>query len=369
MVEKLDITKIKTKLRLKDGFLGSIAFSCKLVEDANLDAPMATDGLTIFYNPDRLEPFSQAQIVGILAHECGHIALRHVSRMRTGEYNPHYWNIASDMVVNEELQRIGFDLSMGLQMPMCYKGLCTEAIYDKIYGEPMSSSYFMDLVNNNQSKETDRTITSVLYSADRATTSVKAFNHMCGEFKDTFDLVMCPKLPWEKLLYKYSTDYFNEDYSYSKPNRRYADIAYLPSLAQVDESFSDFNCYIDISGSVTAETVGKFSYQINCVRKRLEIKTSRICSFSMSINSVDCLIEGNNKTPNLKSCTSEGGTEIAGVIEDINKTKPKVAVIFTDGYFHHAPIDKAKYPIIWCIFDNKNFKPTKGKVIELPKGI
>ena len=369
MVKKLDITKIKTKLRLKDGFLGSIAFSCKLVEDANLDAPMATDGLTIFYNPDKLEPFSQTQIVGILAHECGHIALRHVSRMHTGEYNPHYWNIASDMVVNDELQSIGFDLSMGLQMPMCYKGLCTEAIYDRIYGEPMSSSYFMDLVNNNQSKETERTITSVLYSADRATTSDKAFNHMCSEFRDTFDLVMCPKLPWEKLLYKYSTDYFNEDYSYSKPNRRYADIAYLPSLAQVDESFSDFNCYIDISGSVTAETIGKFLYQINCVRKRLEIKTSRICSFSLSINSVDCLIEGNDKTPNLKSCTSEGGTEIAGVIEDINKTKPKVAVIFTDGYFHHAPIDKAKYPIIWCIFDNKNFTPTKGKVIELPKGI
>ena len=56
MAEKLDITKIKTKVRLKDGFLGSIAFSCKLVEDTNLDAPMATDGLTIFYNPDKLEP-------------------------------------------------------------------------------------------------------------------------------------------------------------------------------------------------------------------------------------------------------------------------------------------------------------------------
>lgn len=59
-----------------------------------------------------------------------------------------------------------------------------------------------------------------------------------------------------------------------------------------------------------------------------------------------------------------GGTDIYPLLEHWIENPPKVAVIFTDGYFRpfNRPQD-IKFPVIWVIHSNKNFNPDFGQVI------
>jgi predicted metal-dependent peptidase len=59
---------------------------------------MATDGVTLFYNPSFVDTLNSATLVGVLAHEVMHPALQH--HLRRSTRNPRRWNIACDYAIN-----------------------------------------------------------------------------------------------------------------------------------------------------------------------------------------------------------------------------------------------------------------------------
>src|SRR5215469_8738088 len=100
----LRIQKARTALVLDHPFFGSLLFRLKGQESRSVKT-MATDGITLYYNPEFIHTLTAATLVGALAHEVLHPALHHHVR-RSGR-DPKRWNVACDYAVNPLLVDAG----------------------------------------------------------------------------------------------------------------------------------------------------------------------------------------------------------------------------------------------------------------------
>ncbi len=85
------------RLRAKQPFLAALALFARY-EVTHQVPTAATDGFTVFLNPDFWAPLSPAEQDGLLLHEVLHAALGHC--VRRGARHPMLWNIAADIVIN-----------------------------------------------------------------------------------------------------------------------------------------------------------------------------------------------------------------------------------------------------------------------------
>jgi predicted metal-dependent peptidase len=85
------------RLRVRQPFLAALALFAKY-EVTRVVPTAATDGATIYVNPDFWAPLTPAQQDGLLLHEVLHAALGHC--WRRGLRDPQVWNIAADIVIN-----------------------------------------------------------------------------------------------------------------------------------------------------------------------------------------------------------------------------------------------------------------------------
>jgi predicted metal-dependent peptidase len=113
MTDKIEIATVA--ITLKHPFWASLLFDKMEVK---LDTRMpvaATDGKTIFLNPDNMETRTNGQVVFIMAHEIGHAMFRHCPRFKyfkemgfEGQpFDQMLANIAADYVINAMLKECG----------------------------------------------------------------------------------------------------------------------------------------------------------------------------------------------------------------------------------------------------------------------
>ena len=95
------IQKARTALVLDHPFFGSLLFRLKDRECRSIQT-MATDGVSLFHNPDFVETLNAATLAGTLAHEVMHPALHHHVR-RSGR-DKKRWNVACDFAINPLLE-------------------------------------------------------------------------------------------------------------------------------------------------------------------------------------------------------------------------------------------------------------------------
>jgi ABC-type multidrug transport system fused ATPase/permease subunit len=107
----LRIQKARTSLILDHPFFGSLLFRLKGRECRSVQT-MATDGVSLFYNPDFVATLNAATLAGTLAHEVMHPALHHHVR-RSGR-DPRLWNQACDFAINPLLVDAGLSLPDGV---------------------------------------------------------------------------------------------------------------------------------------------------------------------------------------------------------------------------------------------------------------
>ena len=70
------IRKARTALLLDHPFFGSLLFRLKGREQRSIPT-MATDGVSLYYNPEFVDTLNSATLAGVLAHEVMHPALQH----------------------------------------------------------------------------------------------------------------------------------------------------------------------------------------------------------------------------------------------------------------------------------------------------
>ena len=84
----LRIQKARTSLILDHPSFRSLLFRLKGRECRSIQT-MATDGMSLFYNPDFVETLNAATLAGTLAHEAMHPVLRH--HVRRSGCDPNRW--------------------------------------------------------------------------------------------------------------------------------------------------------------------------------------------------------------------------------------------------------------------------------------
>ena len=123
------IQKARTALLLDHPFFGSLLF-CLGARPTTSIQTMATDGISLFYNPDFVDTLNAAELIGTLAHEVLHPALQH--HMRRGDRNRKRWNIACDYAINPLLLDAGLTLPKDVLIDHRFRGMSAERIYNLI---------------------------------------------------------------------------------------------------------------------------------------------------------------------------------------------------------------------------------------------
>jgi len=127
------LSKARATLVLDHPFFATLLLRMETVPSGRVET-MATDGKTILYNPEWIKALPHSQLVGVLAHEAMHAALRHMTRR--GERSPEKWNIAADYAVNPILQDAGMELPASALSNSAYAGMSAEAIYAALPDHP-----------------------------------------------------------------------------------------------------------------------------------------------------------------------------------------------------------------------------------------
>src|SRR5260370_4112773 len=131
------IQKARTTFRVDHPFFGTLLFRLKGRETHSV-ATMATDGVSLFYNPGFVDKLSTPELVGVLAHEVLHPGLQH--HTRRGDRRPFRWNKACDYAINPLILDAGLVLPKDILIEDRFRGMSAERIYNLFEEEEESGS-------------------------------------------------------------------------------------------------------------------------------------------------------------------------------------------------------------------------------------
>lgn len=398
------ILRCKGMLRNIDPFLGAIALAVPFVPEEDINT-WATDGKQIYYPTSHLDLLKSTGFNSthytelttlLIAHECMHIALKHCSR--GVNKNRDLWNKATDYVINsnEGLGSLLYRFKEycrslhGLFCPDEYAGLSAEEIYAALKAQQDDNDDDSDddsaSNGNNGNKACNdlrvpknaKELEEVIQAENQIVTEAKIMSNMQGSSATVpgtdsvnrdLALTKVKAMPWSKLLAQYVNSIEEPDYSWSKRNKRHSDV-YLPSLVNNDlNNISEVHVYIDLSGSIDTTQSNAFLSQVQAMQKVLNLRKVYVKGWAEKVRSKPVVITPFSRNlddiyTDLPNESIGCSTDIVPVVEDINKVKPTVAVVFTDGEFAVDGTRELKYPVIWVKWRNCVFTPYKGKVVD-----
>ena len=176
------------------------------------------------------------------------------------------------------------------------------------------------------------------------------------------------RVDWKKLFKRYLTEIVSTDSSFSIPDKRmYWQKAIYPGQASEESNFIEgIKICIDTSGSISSEDLSGFWYQVQSILKQYKVDAELIYW--------DAIIQSVGSFQSIKEfervdCSGGGGTMPEVVFNYLSKAKvkPKVILMFTDGYFSsdwESGINKKKFKdTIWVLTKdcNREFDPSFGR--------
>ena len=325
----------------------------------------ATDGVNLFYNPKFIEELGTGETLGLLLHEVLHVAFEHMDRRKAHDLNPQIWNAAADYYINNMLDIQGYRLPAGGLIKHAYDGWSTMQIYEELMSNSPDMEFEMDLIMDcPDGVDEEEHRTEVVSNVLKAVTQAKISNEpgsIPAEIARWADEIMNPKLPWNAILQNYMADYAKEEYTWTRPNKRFWPHHYLPSMRS--EAIGQVTAAIDVSGSITQDDLDAFFSEINYIWDLLKPKKLRLMGFDTRIHDDLEFTEG-DVMENI-TLSGGGGTDVEPVIDTIRKDEPLFLLVFTDGEFYLPNLDNLNSQIFWVIKGDVNtFNPDKGIVIE-----
>lgn len=343
-------------------FITTILFSLKSSWDQS-EQTAATDGLNLFINMDWWLTLSPQQQIGLLAHETWHVAFEHM--VRSEGYVFEKYNKAADHVINLMLLEAGFQLPPNGLHDSKYKNMTTEQVYALLPDEP-EGSYPCDIklpasAEGKSKEEIQAAITNiVMKAAQQSKMQGDKAGTIPGEIEIALDNLLNPLLPWNVILQNYMSTYAKEDYSFRRPNKRFAPDFYLPSM--FSEAVDNIAVGVDTSGSVTDQEFLAFITEINDIREQLNPKVTTIVDFDYVIRKVHTLEEDDS----IRDVTfsGRGGTDLEPLFEHFNKNPPTVLIVFSDLYCTKIT-EQPTYDVIWICVNNPRATVDFGTLIHI----
>ncbi|MDR2233872.1 MAG: VWA-like domain-containing protein [Tannerella sp.] len=373
---KSNIEKAKTSLVLSQPFFATIALGLKYVEDIN-EKTASTNGIILKYNPDYINGMTVEETVGLLAHEVLHIVNLH--HLRREGRDTELWNKACDYAINGLLNN-KFKLPKNGLYNNRYDNMNAETIYADLQsnqsdnngngdnegtgtgdGTPDNKPQAHDFgriedAPANTPEEKRQMEIETMGKIVQAVMAGKNAGNIPGGIEQMVEAYLYPKIDWKTQLRHLMSEITTNDYTWSKPNRRYIYRGiYLPTLESPE--IGKTVVAIDTSGSIDDDMLSDFYTEMKEISESVKLPVTVIYC-DCDIRSVSEL-EDKPVYP-----VGRGGTDIIPVFRYIEEHIPecKVLVYFTDGLFNDFP-DEPGYTTIWAITKNQKFKPPFGETV------
>lgn len=159
-------------------------------------------------------------------------------------------------------------------------------------------------------------------------------------------------------------DIGRNDYSFSRPNRRYLHTGFiLPSLYNIE--IGSIVLIVDTSASMDEELLNLVAAEMHDI--------AAVFNTIIEVIYVDTKVAGSQTIePNdvfKLEPKGGGGTDFRPAFPymEENSINPAVTVYFTDGECNRFPETEPDAPLLWAIYDNDSFKPPFGEVLYVDK--
>ena len=387
------IQKCILQVRRECSFFGSLMLFAEIETSKSLSTA-ATDGKKIFFNEKFLKSLSSSQQNALMLHEVLHMALLHVTR-RQGR-DPHIWNIAADIVVNDLILRnTSFKLPDGAIVDNKFQDKSVEYIYEILLKTKKYEKY--DLMINdilqpssgNQEKkeegksETEREMTTQLseeeideiesFWRDKMEILKNADQHQLNNGKGSLpagigqeiSTILEPEVDWRHALWKYVG---KTPADFDDLDRRFIYKGlYLESL--LTEAVEVSVC-IDTSGSVSDELLKQFAGELKGILRSYP-------NVKCSLFYADCALNGPyeiDRIEQMPKAVGRGGTSFVPFFDYLKKHNQensllgnnKISIYFTDGY-GDFPESEPENPTMWLVckdgLESSNFP--FGEVVRI----
>ncbi|MFP5228866.1 MAG: DUF2201 family putative metallopeptidase [Acidobacteriota bacterium] len=378
------IQKARTTLLLDHPFFGTLLF--RLGGKASRSfATMATNGVSLFYNPEFVDTLTAAELAGVLAHEVMHPALQH--HTRRGDRSPVRWNMACDYAINPILLDAGLTLPKDVLIDNRFRGMSAERIYNLIEeddkqedssgqsesqpgngsgGSEDGSLQNDEAANEPQAPATPGGVGQVLdapepeagegpsiaeqareweIAVEQAETVAKVAGKLPGGAVRALEASQAAKVDWRELLRRAWSDTIPSDYSWTRPNRRHVwSGLYLPGV--ISEGVGEIVIAVDCSGSVSPRQLGLFEAEIRSILAGQRPRLVHVLYFDAAVQKVETYEAGQ---PVSLSPVGGGGTDFRPCFDWLHEQGiiPQTLIFLTDlcGTF---PREGPTYPVIWA---------------------
>jgi predicted metal-dependent peptidase len=395
----LRIQKARTSLILDHPFFGSLLFRLKRRECRSIPT-MATDGVSLFYNPDFVETLNAATLAGTLAHEVMHPALHHHVR-RSGR-DPRRWNEACDYAVNPLLVDAGLSLPDGVLIDVRFRGMSAEQIYNLLESEsesdteqdsgkesggdapgaeeskdgispggdsnepsaPVSEGGFGQVLDapppGQETEAVEEQARAWEVAVNQAMTVAKQAGKVPAGLHRTLEGAAEASVDWRELLRRNWSETIPADYSWMRPNRRHLWRGlYLPGVLR--EGVGEVAIAVDCSGSVSSRQLRIFEAEARSILESQRPERVYVLYFDATVHKVDTYEAGQQIDLNP---VGGGGTEFGPCFEWLagRGIQPQALVFLTDLYGSFPPSAPA-YPVLWASTGSR--KAPFGEVIPM----
>jgi len=389
------IQKARTALVLDHPFFGSLLFRLGGCECRSIQT-MATDGLSLYYNPAFVGTLNAAELAGVLAHEVMHPALQH--HTRRGDRDRERWNMACDYAINPLLVDAGLNLPEGVLLDNRFRGMSAEQIYNLLDSEatqdsgsedeegesgadksnaerppageanepaaPMSEGGIGQVLDAPLPDEGTPTIEEQVRGWDiavnQATTIAKHAGKVPAGLNRTLEGAAEAAIDWRELLRRHWSDTIPADYSWMRPNRRHLWTGlYLPGV--VREGVGEVAIAVDCSGSVSARQLRLFEAEVRSILEGQRPERVYVLYFDAVVQKMETYEAGQRIDLNP---VGGGGTEFGPCFEwlDERGIQPQTLVFLTDMY-GSFPTSCPAYPVLWASTGSQ--KAPFGQVIPM----
>ncbi len=362
------LIKARAGLVLSSPFFASIALHLKLKEDKDYETAY-TDSVVLGYNPDFIAKLTNAELKGVICHEVMHVAMLHPFRRNDRDHFK--WNVACDFAVNQIVVEAGFSLPAGALLNDKYKGLEAEVIYSMLpqdYQLPQKAVLIGDVKDYQQDKNDPNSPAPQQQEQNwkitltQAATVAKAQGKLPTDLDRLIESILQPQLPWKEILARFITENAKNDYTWTKPNKRYLHTGlYLPELNT--PTLGTIAVIIDTSGSIDQQELDLFASELQAILTiypKTEIKVIYVDSKVAHTETIDIY-------DFQLHARGGGGTDFQPGFDYIEKEQldPACAIYFTDGWCDSFPEETPDYPTLWVVTDRVKFDPPFGEVIHI----
>jgi predicted metal-dependent peptidase len=380
MSASLRIQKARTALVLDHPFFGSLLFRLK-DRPSSAVKTMATDGVSLLWNPEFVETLNAATLAGTLAHEVMHPALHH--HLRRSGRDPKRWNIACDYAINPLLIDAGLKLPDGVLVHARFRGMSAEHIYNLLgsqadsgedenedhqsssAGSATNAAPGSDESGHPDAPETEGGIGQVLDAQEtgddsptvqeqarewdvalkQAMTVARQAGKMPAGLDRTVDGAAEAAVDWRELLRRLWSETIAADYSWMRPNRRHLWTGlYLPGV--VREGVGEVAIAVDCSGSISARQLRLFEAEARSILEGQRPERVYVLYFDAVVHKVETYEAGQRIALNP---VGGGGTAFEPCFEwlDERGIRPQTMVFLSDldGSF---PPSTPSYPVLWA---------------------